>query len=84
MVRPVTAIGEVVPASTQLPAPTLYWNFDTATPPFEPGVNATEAEPLPAVAEVTDGAAGVVRGPTGTAVDAVPSPAAFTARNLTL
>jgi hypothetical protein len=52
-------------------------------PPFDVGaVNAIDAEALPAVATKLVGAPGVVRGITDTAVDAVPVPAVFTARNL--
>ena len=49
-----------------------------------PAVNATETEPFPGVATNDVGAAGTARGVTETADDAVPSPATFTARNLTL
>jgi hypothetical protein len=53
-------------------------------PPFDVGaVKAIDAEALPAVATKLVGAPGaVVRGVTDTAVDAVPVPAVFTARNL--
>jgi len=55
----------------------------TAAPPFDVGaVKAIDAEALPGVATKLVGAPAVVRGVTDTAVDAVPDPAVFTARNL--
>jgi hypothetical protein len=54
-------------------------------PPFDVGaVKAIDAEALPAVAVKLVGAPAVVRGVTDTAVDTVPDPAVFTARNFTL
>ena len=55
-----------------------------AAPPFEPAVNDSNTEAFPGVATNDVGAAGTVRGVTDTADDAAPSPATFTARNLTL
>ena len=50
-----------------------------ALPPFDPAVKLIDACPSPAVATKDVGAAGVVEGVTETAVEAVPSPLAFTA-----
>ena len=47
-------------------------------------MNATETVESPGVTEMMLGAPGTVRGVTDTASDAAPSPAVFTARNLTL
>ena len=49
-----------------------------------PAVNDTETDESPGVATRSVGAAGTARGVTDTADDAAPSPATFTARNLTL
>ena len=87
LVRPLTVTGVVVPASASahvLPLLIVNWYLVIAEPLSEPAVNAIDAEPLPGVATSDVGADGVVYGVNeDEAADAVPEPAAFTARNNT-
>jgi hypothetical protein len=87
-VNPVISTGEaVVPVARVLKSPPFseYWYVVIALPPvLPPAPNATDIWLSPAVSVTEDGAPGVVYGVATSALDPVPTPAAFSAATFIL